>query len=40
MSLTSWKILESKYMRPRYRFDQVELPTGKVFEAVALEFRS
>jgi 8-oxo-dGTP pyrophosphatase MutT (NUDIX family) len=40
MSLTPWKILESKYLRPRYRFDQVELPTGKVFEAVALEFRS
>lgn len=40
MSLTSWKILESKYLRPRYRFDQIELPNGKTFEAVALEFRS
>ncbi len=40
MSFTPWKVLESKYLRPRYRFDQVELPTGKVFEAVALEFRS
>ena len=40
MALTSWKILESKYVRPRYRFDQIELPNGKVFEAVALEFRS
>jgi 8-oxo-dGTP pyrophosphatase MutT (NUDIX family) len=40
MLLTPWKILESKYMRPRFRFDQVELPSGKTFEAVALEFRS
>ncbi len=40
MSLTPWKVLESKYLRPRYRFDQVELPNGKTFEAVALEFRS
>ena len=40
MSLTSWKILESKYLRPRYRFDQIELNNGKTFEAVALEFRS
>lgn len=40
MSLTSWKILESNYMRPRYRFDRVELPSGKTFEAAALEFRS
>jgi ADP-ribose pyrophosphatase len=40
MVLTSWKILGSKYVRPRYRFDQIELPNGKTFEAVALEFRS
>jgi 8-oxo-dGTP pyrophosphatase MutT (NUDIX family) len=40
MPLTSWKILESNYARPRYRFDQIELPNGKTFEAVALEFRS
>jgi ADP-ribose pyrophosphatase len=40
MSLKPWKILESKYLRPRFRFDQVELPNGKVFEATALEFRS
>ena len=40
MPLKSWKILESNYPRPRYRFDKVELPNGKVFEAVALEFRT
>jgi ADP-ribose pyrophosphatase len=40
MPLKSWKILESAYLRPRYRFDKVELPNGKVFEATALEFRT
>jgi ADP-ribose pyrophosphatase len=40
MSLKPWKILESNYLRPRYRFDQCELPNGKVFEATALEFRT
>jgi 8-oxo-dGTP pyrophosphatase MutT (NUDIX family) len=40
MALKPWKILESNYLRPRYRFDKVELPNGKVFEAVALEFRA
>jgi 8-oxo-dGTP pyrophosphatase MutT (NUDIX family) len=40
MTLKPWKILESSYPRPRYRFDQVELPNGKVFEATALEFRT
>lgn len=40
MPLKPWKILETNYLRPRYRFDIVELPNGKVFEAVALEFRT
>lgn len=40
MSLKPWKILESNYLRPRFRFDQCELPNGKVFEAMALEFRT
>jgi ADP-ribose pyrophosphatase len=40
MALKPWKILESNYLRPRFRFDQVELPNGKVFEATALEFRA
>lgn len=40
MPLKSWKILESNYMRPRFRFDKVELPNGKFFEATALEFRT
>ena len=40
MALKPWKILESIYLRPRYRFDQCELPNGKIFEATTLEFRS
>jgi hypothetical protein len=40
MPLKPWKILNSNYLRPRYRFDNVELPNGKVFEATALEFRT
>jgi 8-oxo-dGTP pyrophosphatase MutT (NUDIX family) len=40
MALKPWKILQSHYLRPRYRFDQCELPSGKVFEATALEFRA
>jgi 8-oxo-dGTP pyrophosphatase MutT (NUDIX family) len=40
MPLKSWKILESNYLRPRLRFDKVELPNGKVFEAAAFEFRA
>jgi ADP-ribose pyrophosphatase len=40
MPLKPWKILESNYLRPRYRFDKVELPSGKTFEATALEFRT
>jgi ADP-ribose pyrophosphatase len=40
MALKPWKILESNYLRPRYRFDQCQLPNGKFLEAIALEFRS
>jgi ADP-ribose pyrophosphatase len=40
MAFKSWKILASNYVRPRYRFDQCELPNGKVFEATTLEFRN
>jgi ADP-ribose pyrophosphatase len=40
MALKSWKILESNYLRPRIRFDQCELPNGKIFEATAFEFRT
>jgi 8-oxo-dGTP pyrophosphatase MutT (NUDIX family) len=40
MTITPWKILESKYIRPRFRTDTVELPSGKVFEPIVFEFRS
>ena len=40
MALKPWKILESNYMRPGFRFDKVELPNSKVFDAMALEFRA
>jgi ADP-ribose pyrophosphatase len=33
-----WKILESSYMRPKFRIDKCELPNGKVFEPMVIEF--
>lgn len=39
MSLTPWKILESKYIRPRVRIDTCELPNGKTFEPMVFEYR-
>lgn len=40
MALKPWKILNSKYIRPGFRFDQCELPNGGMLEAVALEFQT
>lgn len=40
MPVKPWKILESSYLRPRFRVDQCELPNGKPLEAVVFEFRS
>ncbi|NWF63834.1 MAG: NUDIX hydrolase [Chloroflexi bacterium] len=40
MSLTPWKILESRYIHPRFRIDKVELANGVVFEPVVFEFRN
>ncbi len=40
MTLKPWKILESNYLRPRIRIDTCELPNGKVFEPMVLEFRT
>jgi ADP-ribose pyrophosphatase len=40
MSITPWKILESSYLRPRFRVDQCELPNGKLFEPIVFEFRN
>lgn len=40
MSIKPWKILESTYLRPRFRLDKCELPNGKVFEPMVFEFRT
>lgn len=40
MPITPWKILESKYIRPRFRIDKCELPNGKFLDATIFEFRS
>jgi ADP-ribose pyrophosphatase len=33
-----WKILESSYLRPKFRIDKCELANGKVFEPMVFEF--
>jgi 8-oxo-dGTP pyrophosphatase MutT (NUDIX family) len=40
MTITPWKILESTYVRPRFRIDKCELPNGKFLDATIFEFRS
>lgn len=40
MTIKPWKILGSKYLRPRFRVDQCELPNGKTFEPTVFEFRN
>lgn len=40
MPIKPWKILESNYLRPTIRLDTCELPNGKVFEPMVLEFRT
>jgi len=40
MSIKPWKILESNYLRPRFRIDKCELPNGKLFEPMVFEFRT
>ena len=40
MSIKPWRILESKYLHPRFRLDKCELPNGKLLEATIFEFRS
>jgi 8-oxo-dGTP pyrophosphatase MutT (NUDIX family) len=38
MSLTPWKILESRHPFPKFRMDTCELPSGKNYKAFVLEF--
>ncbi|MBK9926159.1 MAG: NUDIX hydrolase [Anaerolineales bacterium] len=40
MTITPWKVLESSYIRPRFRIDKCELPNGKFLDATIFEFRS
>jgi 8-oxo-dGTP pyrophosphatase MutT (NUDIX family) len=38
MSIKPWKVLESSYFRPRFRFDKCELPNGNMLNATVIEF--
>lgn len=38
MSLTPWKIIESRRPYPKFRMDNCELPSGKPYKAFVLEF--
>ena len=38
MPLIPWKILESKYIHPRFRVDRSELSNGKLINAMVMEF--
>ena len=40
MSIRPWKVLESTYIRPRFRVDKCVLPNGKFLDATIFEFRS
>jgi len=40
MSIEPWKVLESTYIRPRFRVDKCVLPNGKFLDATIFEFRS
>lgn len=40
MSLTPWKVLSSRHIRPRFRIDKVQLSNGKTFEPMVFEFRN
>lgn len=39
MTIKRWTILKSSYLRPRFRLDTCELPSGKLLEATVFEFR-
>ena len=40
MSIEPWKVLESTYIRPRFRVDKCALPNGKFLDATIFEFRA
>jgi ADP-ribose pyrophosphatase len=40
MSIKPWKVLETRYFRPRFRIDKCELANGNLLDATILEFRA
>jgi ADP-ribose pyrophosphatase len=40
MSIKPWKVLETSYIRPRFRIDKCELSNGNLLDATILEFHS
>jgi ADP-ribose pyrophosphatase len=40
MSIKPWKVLESRYIYPKFRVDKCELPNGKFLDALILEFQA
>jgi 8-oxo-dGTP pyrophosphatase MutT (NUDIX family) len=40
MTIQPWKVLESSYIRPRFRIDRCKLANGNFLDATIFEFRS
>jgi len=40
MSIKPWKVLETSYIRPRFRIDKCELSNGNLLDATIFEFRA
>lgn len=40
MPIKPWKILDSKYIYPKFRVDKCELSNGKFLDAIIFEFRA
>jgi ADP-ribose pyrophosphatase len=40
MSIKPWRVLQTSYIRPRFRIDKCELPNGNLLDATIFEFRS
>jgi len=40
MTIKPWKVLETSYIRPRFRIDKCELGNGNLLDATIFEFRS
>ena len=40
MPIKPWKVLESRYIYPKFRVDKCELPNGKFLDAIIFEFQA